>query len=77
MISINILFPSERKRILAELSEEIKRKYNRTVKNFHFEHVGDEKVYLYVFLADGTPLYITAEIDRIAYTMTICEDMSF
>lgn len=77
MIRINILFPSEKKRILAEIACIIKKRYNRSVKNFHFEHVGDEKVYLYAVLEDGTPLYITATIDRIADTMTICEDMSF
>lgn len=77
MIRINILFPSEKKRIVKEISEEIKKKYNKDLTRFDFQHVGDEKVYLYVFLEDGTPLYITAEIGRIANTMTICDDMSF
>ena len=77
MISINILFPNEKKRIKREISEEIEKKYNKGVKSFKWNHVGDKKVYLYVFLDDETPLYITAEIDRIVDTMTISEDMSF
>lgn len=77
MISINILFPSEKKRIIREISEEIKKQYNKNVKNTKFNHVGNKKVYLYVFLEDDTPLYITADIDRIADTMTISDDMSF
>lgn len=77
MININILFPSEKRRIIDEISKKIKSELNEDVKRFEFHHVGDEKVYLYVFLEDDTPLYITAEINRIADSMTICDDMSF
>ncbi len=77
MIKINILFPREKKRIIGEISEEIKKRYNKEVKRVKFNHVGDEKVYLYAFLEDETPLYITAKIDRVVDTMTISEDMSF
>ena len=77
MININILFPREKKRILKEISQEIKNKYNKDVKNFKFTHIGDEKVYLYVFLEDETPLYITASIIDVSNSMTICEDMSY
>lgn len=77
MISINILFPSEKKRIKRIISEEIKKRYNKGVKRFKWNHIGDKKVYLYVFLDDETPLYITADIYRIIDTMTVSEDMSF
>ncbi len=77
MISINILFPSEKKRIKRTISEELRKKYDKGVKRFEWNHIGDKKVYLYAFLDDETPLYITAEIDRIVDTMTISEDMSF
>ena len=77
MININILFPSEKRRIIEEISKKIKSELNEDVKRFEFQHVGDEKVYLYVFLEDDKPLYITAEINRIADSMTICDDMSF
>ena len=77
MININILFPSEKRRIIEEISKKIKSEFNEDVKRFKCQHVGDEKVYLYVFLEDDTPLYITAEINRIADSMTICDDMSF
>lgn len=76
MININILFPSEKRRIKEEVSKEIQSKYNQDVKRFKFQYVGDEKVCLYVFLEDGTPLYITAEINRIVDSMTIEDDMS-
>lgn len=76
MININILFPSEKARIIDEISKKIKSELNEDVKRFEFKHVGDEKVYLYVFLEDDTPLYITAEINRICDSMTICDDMS-
>ena len=65
MININILFPSEKARRIDEISKKIKSELNEDVKRFEFKHVGDEKVYLYVFLEDDTPLYITAEINRI------------
>ena len=77
MININILFPREKKRIKKEISDKIKSEYNKKVKSFKFQHIGDEKVYLYVFLEDGTPLYITAMMADIAGSMTICDDMSF
>jgi len=76
MININILFPSEKKRIKEEISKRIKSLYDKDIKKFIFSHVGDEKVYLYIWLEDETPLYITAEIKRIADSMTICDDMS-
>ena len=76
MININILFPSEKARIIDEISKKIKSELNEDVKRFEFKHVGDEKVYLYVFLEDDTPLYITDEINRICDSMTICDDMS-
>lgn len=77
MININILFPREKKRIIQEISAKIKSEYNKDVKSFKFQHVGDEKVYLYVFLEDETPLYVTAKIFDIAGSMTICDDMSY
>ena len=77
MININILFPREKRRIKKEISDEIKSKYKKEVKSFKFQHVGDEKVYLYVFLEDETPLYITARMFDIAGSMTICDDMSY
>ncbi len=77
MININILFPREKRRIIKEISDKIKSKYNKEVKRFKFQHVGDEKVYLYAFLEDRTPLYITATMVDIAGSMTICDDMSF
>ena len=33
-------------------------------------------MYLYVYLEDETPLYITADLRRLEESMTICEDMS-
>lgn len=77
MININILFPREKRRIIEEISKKIKNDYNEDVRRYQFQHVGDEKVYLYVFLEDDTPLYITAKLIDIAGSMTICEDMSF
>ena len=77
MIKINILFPSEKRRIIEEISKKIKSEYNEDVKSFNFQHVGDEKVYLYVFLEDDTPLYVTAEMNRVSDSMTINDDMSF
>jgi len=77
MISINILFPKEKKRIIKEISEEIKKKYKKDVNDYQFTHVGDQKVYLYVYLEDGTPLYITARLTDIAGSMTIEDDMSY
>ena len=70
---INILFPREKKRIIKEISDKIKSKCN----NFKIQHIDKEKVYMYVFLEDGTPLYITAMMADIAGSMTICNDMSF
>ena len=43
---------------------------------FKFNHIGDDHVYLYVYLEDETPLYITADLRRLDESMTICEDMS-
>lgn len=77
MININILFSREKRRIIKEISDKIKSEYNKEVKSFKFQHVGDEKVYLYVFLEDETSLYITARMIDIAGSMTICDDMSF
>lgn len=77
MININILFPREKRRILEEISNKIKSEYNKDIKSFKFQHVGDEKVYLYVFLEDATTLYITAKINNIYDSITICEEQSF
>ena len=76
MININILFPSERKRTKAEIASKIESKYGKKVTKFKFNHIGDEHVYLYVYLEDETPLYITANLRRLEESITICEDMS-
>lgn len=52
-------------------------KYNKKVVKYEFHHVGEEKVFLYVYLEDGKILFITAEYFDIAGSMTFCEDMSF
>jgi len=78
MISINILFPSEKKRIKREVSRAVEEKYNRGVKSIRFRHVGDERIHMHVFLEDGTPLYASAQIYRkIICNLTISEDMSY
>jgi len=78
MININILFPNERRRIKRKVEKEIKKQYNRGVRSFYFSHIGDEKITMYVFLKDGTPLYITMRIiGNMICDMTISEDMSF
>lgn len=77
MIRINILFPSEKRRIQNQIATEVEKKYRKGVKSLYWNHVGDEKVSLYVFLEDYTPLFVTAEINRVVDTLTICEDMSF
>lgn len=52
-------------------------KYNKKVVKYEFHHVGEEKVFLYVYLEDGKILFITAEYFDIAGSMTFCEDLSF
>ena len=42
MININILFPREKRRILEEISNKIKSEYNKDIKSFKFQHVGDD-----------------------------------
>lgn len=76
MININILFPSERKRIKAAIASKVENKYGKKVTKFKFNHIGDDHVYLYVYLEDETPLYITTDLRRLEESMTICEDMS-
>ena len=77
MININILFPREKRRIIEEISKKIKNQYHEDVRRYQFRHVGDENVYLYVFLEDDTPLYVTAKLNDIAGSMTICDDMLY
>lgn len=50
---------------------------NKKVVKYEFHHVGEEKVFLYVYLEDGEILFITAEYFDIAGSMTFCEDLSF
>ena len=76
MININILFPSERKRIKAAIASKAENKYGKKVTKFKFNHIGDDHVYLYVYLEDEIPLYITANLRRLEESITICEDMS-
>lgn len=76
MISVNILFPNEKKRIIKEITKKIKSDYNEDIKSFKFQHIGSEKVYLYIFLENGASLYITAEINNVFDSITICNDMS-
>ena len=77
MININFLFPWEKRRIKVEVAKKIMDKYNKKVVKYEFHHVGEEKVFLYVYLEDGKILFITAEYFDIAGSMTFCEDMSF
>lgn len=78
MISINILFPREKKRIKRKVAEKLKEKYNKNVRDFRFTHIGDEKIGLDVFLEDGKPLYITVIFYKGSIIdITIEEDMSY
>ena len=66
-----------KRRIKDEIAKKIMDKYNKKVVKYEFHHVGEEKVFLYVYLEDGKILFITAEYFDIAGSMTFCEDMSF
>ena len=77
MISINILLPHEKKCIKEEVTKFLRKRYNMSVKKFKFNHIGDERVYLYVTLEDGTLLYLTAGFyKKCIYDITVSEDMS-
>ncbi len=77
MFNLNILFPWKKKRVLEEISSELKKKYNKEVISYDFTHLDSKLVALYVSLEDDTPLYITARPDDVSGSMTVCEDMSF
>ena len=46
MININILFPSERKRIKAAIASKVENKYGKKVTKFKFNHIGDDHVFV-------------------------------
>lgn len=77
MFDLNILFPGKKKRVIEEISSELKKKYNKDVTSYRFTHLDNELVTLYVSLEGDTPLYITARANDISGSMTVCEDMSF
>lgn len=76
MISINYLFPWEKKRIIKKITPKIEEEYKKKVKNTEWNHTGNDVCSLYVFLEDDQPLYIRVDLDTYEI-LTISEDMSF
>lgn len=76
MISINILFPWEKKRIIKKITPQIEEKYNRKIEEVSWNHTGDEVTSMYVYLEDDQPLYIRVDLRKYEI-LTISEDMSF
>lgn len=76
MISINYLWPWEKRRIIKKISPEIEKEYKKKVKSTTWNHTGNDVCSLYVFLEDDKPLYIRVDLDTYEI-LTISEDMSF
>lgn len=76
MISINILFPWEKRRIIKKISPEIEKKYNKKVKRTIWNDTGSTVCSFYVILEDDVYLYV--RVDLYTYEiLTICKEMLF